>query len=76
MLNLNKALQMDMALPRLLSRSQQLRRNPNENRSLSQSPTTKSQSLLTKKLKLSDAASDVRRFWLSTVLQLLSFSML
>jgi hypothetical protein len=56
--------------------SQQLRRNRNENRILSQSPTTKSLSLLTKKLKSSDAASDVRRFWLSTVLQLLSFFML
>jgi len=67
---------MDVALPRLLSTSQQLSKSPNGNRNLSLSPTMRSPSLLTKKLRLNDAASDVRRSWLSPVQQLLSYSTL
>jgi hypothetical protein len=51
--------------------SQQLRKNPNENRNLNLSPNTMSLNLLTKKLRSSDAASDVRKSWPSPVLRLL-----
>jgi hypothetical protein len=51
--------------------NQQLRKNPNENRNRNLNPNTMSLSLLTKKLRSSDAASDARKFWPSLVLRLL-----